>query len=368
MQSAGGDRAWPGLDLFAAPDDLDHLAHHRDGDLPWRLAGQSQSDGRLQAFKIGVRRAQRPQAVQPFGQAAAAAEHAHIARLRRQGGDHGRVVQLRVVGGDGDAGPGIQADLRQGLAGRNAEVGDAGDGRRRGGALGAHEGGLEADLRAHGGDGQGGRVRAYDDQLLVRIEAAEQGEGPIMPGACPALRRQGVGLAQRRRQMVRGLPGAQTGALHAVAQPERRTALPAQGDEPSRGGIVRSQPFQQDLDASAAGQADVGGTAAAIDQAAGRPVSHHSVGVQRDIGFHAPAGEVADDDVGAEQHLGPDAARGSALGGEQGGQNRRLPGLLEGGEARADIVLQPEGRPVDVGQVHRRGPGQGAAGAGTVFR
>ncbi len=258
------------------------------------------------------------------------------------------------MGGHRDAGPGVEAGLRQGFSGRAAQVAHPLQRRRNLRPLGPDEGGGKAELGPQGRHGQGRRIGADDDQAGLRIEAAEKCKGLGLDAADPAAPGEPKSLLERRRQISHPLSGRNAGAVLAVADPERGEARVHQLDQSAGGGIVRADAFDQHLDAAAAGQAHVGGAAAAIDQPPRTALAQHRLGMDRRVRLHAAAGKEAGDGVLAEQHLGPDPARRAAVGREQGGQGAGFAGVQQAPQARPDIVLEAEQRPVDVLQVHAR--------------
>ncbi len=258
------------------------------------------------------------------------------------------------MGRDGKRRPGVQTDGAQGLGGRFAAIGDAGQRRPGDRSLGADQGGVEPHLGAHGGHGQGRRVGPDDDQLAGRIEPTEQGRARLAAHAASLRQRQG--RLQGRGQVGGALTRREAGAVRPVRQPQGRAARAPQLQQGVGGGVFRADPLQQHLDATAAGQAHVRRPALAIDQPARRARGQHLGGVQGDVGLHAAAGEVAGGRVLADQHLGSHAPGRSAVGGGQGGDHGGQAGLDKGVQRRADVVGEPEVRPVHVGEVHRSRP------------
>ncbi len=211
-------------------------------------------------------------------------------------------------------------------------------------------------MGAERGHGQGRRVGADDDQPWLRIEPPEKGEGLAPDPAGAAVQGQPERLLQRSREVLRRLARRQAGVDHPVAEPERGRAPLHQLQEPPGGRIAGADALDQHLDAPAAGQAHVRRTAAPVDEFARGAVAEHGLGVDGHVGLDAAAGEISDDFVLAEQHLGAHAPRRAAVGREQGGQDAGLAGVQKAAKGRPDIVLKAEQRPVDVLQIHAKAP------------
>lgn len=74
--------------------------------------------------------------------------------------------------------------------------------------------------------------------------------------------------------------------------------------------------------------------------------------MKSDVGLDASAGQIAQHDIVAEQHLGSDAAGRPAFGPVEGRQDSRLAGVQQRLQSWTDIVLETEDRPLDALQVH----------------
>jgi len=252
------------------------------------------------------------------------AQRADVEGRRGQGHRQGGVVQLRLVGGHGHGGERVEADGGHGGGRFLAAVGEAGQGGGRLRALGPHQGGLAAHLPAQGGDGQGRGVGAQHHQAQRRlIEAAER---PL-----PGLRR---------------LVGWGAATAQPVRRPARRDAPALQVQQGQSRGVVRGDALQQDLDARAAQQADVGpGAALAIDQPPRLAVGQAGAGVAGDVAFQASAGQEAGRAGGGQHHLRAHRPRPTLVQADDGGQGRRLAGLQRRPQRRAGVVGEAEQRP-----------------------
>ncbi len=206
----------PARGLLAQTQGLHRLTDHRHGDLPGRLACKRQADRGFKPRDGGVGQSKRPQSLKPLRQTSSASEHADVAGGRREGRRQRLFIQICIMGGDRHGGPEVQADLRQGLRRRGAQIANAVDRRWRLRPLGTDEGGLEPHLGPHRRHSQGGGVGADHHQARRRIEPAEDGSTLVVRSTHPAVRRLPERSLQVRRQVRRTLARRETGPFSAV--------------------------------------------------------------------------------------------------------------------------------------------------------
>jgi len=242
------------------------------------------------------------------------------------------MVGLGLVGRHRDGGPAVEPDGGQRLGRRVAQVADL-EGRRRFGALRAHQRGLVAGVRAQPRDRQRGGIAAQHHQLRHRLEGAAERALP------------------RRRRALRRIADATV----PIADPLGRRARVPQRQQPRDRGVVRRDPLDQDIDACAAEQADVRpGAAGAVDEPARLAVGQAGLGVAGDVGLEAAAGEEAGEDAYADHHLGADRPRAAAIEPDDGGERARPVGRARRFQRRPRVVAEAEHRPVGQHLAHPR--------------
>lgn len=283
-------------------------------------------DGPPQTRQLRLRQAGLAETVKPLGQAPTRAQHADIAGLRSQRRDEGGRIELHVMGRDGNGGPLVRSESRQGRVSVVPPVGD-GDGRRRPGPVRTDDRHVPALLPTCHRDGEGEGVAPYHKKpLRGNMEAIHQ---PRRPGL----------LAQRS-----------TAPAPPVAQITDGASGAPGGEQRGNGWVAGTDRLKEEFDTATAREADVHEpTAPPIGQDAGTSVPKRLPGVEHHIAFHAAARHEAPGVIPGDQHLGANRAW-TAFGGMEGDQHE---GLAQGhavGHEGAHVLGQSLHRPVGRGR------------------
>ena len=176
------------------------------------------------------------------------------------------MIQVGVVGGDGDGRPGIRPEGGEGFGRRPPMIAD-GKRRRRFRPLRPDEIYGPAFGQTQGGDRQGEGIGTHDDQSLGRLVEATAFDP---------------------------LAGHPDGPVVSIADIEDGASLRLGVAQFRQGRIVRIEPFDEQVQASAAGQARVDERAATtVDDSARLSVFERGPGMEDDIGLDASARQEA---------------------------------------------------------------------------